>query len=102
MVLCQSKSLSAKLAPYPTHDPNPNSDYKRLSQAERKSHSSSCPGCGKTGHGLKHCPNLKAIAEWMALFSKKADLLSAPGQHCDPQASPPSRKTCPASRSSRS
>eukprot|EP00961_Rhodomonas_salina_P238770 3227043-Rhodomonas_salina.1 len=38
----------------------------------------------------------------MALFSEKADQLSAPGQRCDPQASPPRRKTRPASRSSRS
>eukprot|EP00961_Rhodomonas_salina_P115344 1552514-Rhodomonas_salina.1 len=38
----------------------------------------------------------------MALFREKADRLSAPGQHCDPQASPPHRKTCPACRSSRS
>eukprot|EP00961_Rhodomonas_salina_P220889 2986474-Rhodomonas_salina.1 len=68
MILRQSKSLSVKLAPHPTHDsdPNPNPDDKRLSRAERTSHSLGCPGCGKTGHGLKHCP--KAIAEWMALF----------------------------------
>eukprot|EP00961_Rhodomonas_salina_P118825 1599325-Rhodomonas_salina.1 len=34
----------------------------------------------------------------MALFSEKADRLSAPGLRCDPQASPPRRKTRPASR----
>eukprot|EP00961_Rhodomonas_salina_P152083 2047262-Rhodomonas_salina.1 len=38
----------------------------------------------------------------MALFSEKADRLSAPGPLCDPQASPPRRKTRPASRSGRS
>eukprot|EP00961_Rhodomonas_salina_P051186 686870-Rhodomonas_salina.1 len=38
----------------------------------------------------------------MALFSEKADRLSAPGQLCDPQASPPRRKTCPAGQSSQS